>query len=173
MAVLKRRSGFEDAFFFIAVLFTIAIFVLILNKAWIGIKPQLETSINSAMPSDSSVNISATLEGVSSTTRMFDKMLPFVLLGLFAFVFISVSLYINHPIMIIVGIIVLSVALLLGVIYSNVYHQISSSDEFSETNNDLPLTEQFMKFLPMILIVLFVGIVAVIIYSRSGGSGGL
>lgn len=173
MELLKKKSGFEDAFFFIAVLFTIAIFVLILNKAWTGVKPELETSINSVMPSDSSVNISATLESVSSTTRMFDKVLPFILLGLFAFVFISVSLYINHPIMIIVGIIVLAVALLLGVIYSNVYHQISSSDEFSSTNSDLPITEQFMKYLPLIMIILFVGIVAVIIYSRSGGSGGL
>jgi hypothetical protein len=172
MAVLKK-SGFEDAFFVIAVIFTIAIFILIMNNAWSGIRPELETSINQAIPENTAINITKNFDSVTDTGLLFDKLLPLVLIGLFAFVFISVALYINHPIMIVVGIIVLSVAVLLGVIYANIYHQISSSDEFSATNANLPITEQFMKYLPFIILILFVGITIVIIYSRSGGTGGL
>ena len=176
MELLKRRvkkSGFEDAFFIIAVMLTIAIFVLVLNKAWTGIRPNLETSINSAIPENSAINVTTTFDNVTSTTQLFDKLFPLVLLGLFAFVFIGTAIYINHPIMIIVGIIVLSVAVLLGVIYSNIYHQISASDEFSETNASLPITEQFMKYLPGIIVIMFVGITAILIYFRQGQGGGL
>ena len=131
MAILKK-SGFEDAFFVIAVLFTIAIFVLILNKAWVGIKPNLEDSINNAVP-NGSMNVTENFDKVTGTVQLFDKLIPLLIIGLFAFVLIGVSLYINHPIMLIVGIIILGVAIMLGVIYANVYNEISSSDSFSSS----------------------------------------
>ena len=168
-----RKSGFEDAFFVIAVLLTIAIFILVLSKAWSDIRPELETSIQGSLPEDSGINVTENFNNITSTVLLFDKLFPFVLLGLFAFVFIGVALYINHPIMIFVGLIVLAVAVLLAVIYANIYNEISSSDEFAETNANFPIMEQFMKFLPIIIIIMFIGIVAGIIYSRSGGTSGL
>ena len=175
MEVLKpitRKSGFEDSFFIIAVLFAFAIVLLIVNKAWGDMKPNLETSINSALP-DNSINISTTLDQVSSTAQLFDKLLPLLIIGLFAFILIGVSLYINHPIMLIVGIIIMAVAVMLGVIYATVYNEISSSDSFSSTNAQLPITEIFMKYLPIILVMVIVGIVGIILYSRQSGGGGL
>jgi len=99
--------------------------------------------------------------------------LPFILIGLFAFVFIGTAIYFNHPIMIFVGIIILGVAILLGVVYSNVYHQISASDEFSSVNAELSLQEQFMKFLPFIILLIFIAITGAIIYLRQGSGGGV
>jgi len=169
--ILKtKKSGFEDAFFVIAVMLTIAIFILILNKAWGSIRPDLETSIKESLPAGSDVNITKNFDNVTNASRLFDKLFPLVIIGLFAFVFISAYLSINHPIMLIVGIIVFAVALLLSGIYANLYHQISSSEEFTSTNALLPITEIFMKYLPIIILIIFVAITVIIIYSKQGGS---
>lgn len=172
MGVL-RKSGFEDAFFFIAVIFAIAIFGLVIAKAWNSAKPELDSAITSSLPENSSINISTTLNTVTSTIYLLDKLLPLLLIGLFAFVLIGAALYMNHPIMIFVGIIILAIAILLGVIYSNVYNEISSVSEFSEENQHFGITELTMKYLPFILIILFIGILAAIIFSRQGGTNQL
>lgn len=167
-----RKSGFEDAFFFIAVIMTIAIVILILNKAWSSMNEPLAESIQSSLPAGSGVNVSNNFAGVTSTTLLFDKLLPFIIIGLFAFVFIGAAFYMNSPIMIVVGLVVLSIAIMLGAIYANIYHQISSSDEFTSTNASLPITELFMKYLPYIMIIMLVGIVVAVIWSRSSSTGG-
>ena len=170
--IVKRKAGFEDAFFVIAVLFTIAIFVLILAKSWGEMRTPLEEGLNGTLPSDSNVNITKTFDTITSTTTLFSKLLPFVLIGLFAFVFIGTAIYMNHPIMLVVGIIILSVAIMLGAIYSNIYHQISSSDEFTEINDELPIQEMFMKYLPFIIILIFIVIIISIIFLRGKTGGG-
>lgn len=172
MKIKTRKSGFEDAFFIIAVLFAFAIVLLVINKAWSDMRPNLEESINNAVP-EGSMNVTENFDKVTGTVLIFDKLLPLLIIGLFAFVLIGVSLYINHPIMLIVGIIIMGVAIMLGVIYANVYNEISSSDSFSSANATLPLTELFMKYLPFILVIVIVGIVGIIIFSRQQGSGGL
>jgi hypothetical protein len=170
MAVLKlRKSGFEDAFFFIAVVFTIAIFILILSRAWSEMKTPLEDSLTESLPAGSDVNITKTFNNVSSTIILFNTLLPFILIGLFAFVFIGVSVYYGHPMMIVVGLIILSIAILLGAIYSNIYTEIAGSDEFSTQNAELGIQAMFMEYLPFIILLVFIGIIALIIYSRGGG----
>lgn len=166
-----RKSGFEDAIFVMVVLFTIAIFLLILLKAWTSMRTPLEEGIESAMPSGSDVNITKTFDMVTATTILASNLLPLVLIGLFAFVFIGTAIYFNHPMMIIVGIIILGVAIMLGAIYANMYHQISSSDEFTSTNAQLPLQEKFMKYLPYIIFLIFIATILAVIYLRQGSGG--
>lgn len=169
MELLKaRKSGFEDSFFLIIVLFVLCIFVLVLLTAWNGIKTPLNTGILSSMP-NSTINITTTINETTSTLTMFDKLLPFFLIGLFAFVLIGASVYLNHPIMLIVGIILLSVAILLGVIYANVYNQISHNETMSEANSSLTIQELFMKYLPYIVLILITGVIIYVIFMRNGG----
>lgn len=169
-SLIKRKSGFEDAFFVMVVIFAIAIFVLILVKVWSEVRTPLEEGINGALPS-SDVNVSETFDTITSTTSLLGTLLPFLLIGLFAFVFIGTSIYMKSPVMIIVGFIVLAVAILLASIYSNIYHQISASDEFTDTNEVLPIQELFMQYLPFIILILFVGITIAIIFLRSQTGG--
>lgn len=169
-SLVKRKSGFEDAFFVMVVIFAIAIFVLILVKVWSEIRTPLEEGITGALPS-SDVNVTKTFDTITSTTSLLGTLLPFLLIGLFAFVFIGTSIYMKSPVMIVVGFIVLAVAILLASIYSNIYHQISASDEFTSTNDVLPLPELFMQYLPFIILILFVGITIAIIFLRSQTGG--
>jgi len=170
--IVKRKSGFEDAFFVIAVIFTISIFILILAKSWGEMRTPLEEGITGALPSGSDVNVTKTFDNITSTTSLFSTLLPFILIGLFAFVFIGTAIYMNHPIMLVVGIIILAVAILLSSIYANIYHQISESDEFAATNDELPIQEIFMQYLPFIIMLIFIAIIISIIFLRGKSAGG-
>jgi len=172
MGLLIKKSGYEDAFFVMIVLFTIAIFSLILVKSWDSMKDPLKDTIENTLPSDSNVNISKTFNAVSSTTVLVSNLLPFILIGLFAFVFIGTAIYMNHPIMLFIGILVLGVAIMLGMIYANIYQEISTSDEFSSTNDKLVLQGKFMEFLPFIILLIFIAITGTVIYLKQNTARG-
>ena len=166
-----KKSGFEDIFFIIVVLFAVTIFLLVLSKSWGEIKTPLDEGLSESMPAGSGFNITENLNKVTSTTVLFDKLIPFLLIGLLGFVLIGASAYLQHPILAFVGIIVLGVAILLGVVYANVYHQLSASDEFAVTTASFPISDIFMKYLPIWIVIAFIGIVSATIWLRSTGGG--
>jgi preprotein translocase subunit SecG len=75
--------------------------------------------------------------------------------------------------MIIVGVILLGVVITIAVVFSNMYNQISSSPQFASSKAVLPIQDKFMQFLPTIVVLMAIGIVIAIIWSRSKGGGGL
>lgn len=168
MALVKKQ-GFEDTFFVIAVLFAMTIFILIVAKAWSGISPQLDTTLSNVMPDDSPVNVTVTLDQVESTTQAFNTLLPFLLIGLFGFILLGAAIYMQHPIMIFVGIIILAIAILLGAVYSNVYQDIAESDSFSDVSSDFGLFNTYMQYLPILILVMFIGIIIFVVWTRQGG----
>lgn len=166
--IKPKKGGVEDVFFVAIFIVAFALFFIILGKAYGSVKPELDAGLQSAMPSDSTVNVTITLDQTSSTVNFFDKMLPFLLLGLFAFVMIGGSLYFQHPIMLVVGIILLGVALLLGVVYANVYNEIASTDEFGSVRSDFDITDKFLQYLPFIVFIVFI-VIAIFLWIRRGG----
>lgn len=164
-----RKSGFEDAFFVIAVIFTLVIFVIILAKVWGDIKEPLDESITGSLPAGSTYNVTDNFAKITSTTTLFDKLFPLILIGLFALALIGGAIYAQHPIMIFVGIIILAVVILLGVIYSNIYHQIAETDTFTSTTDSFPISDKFMEYLPTILFIMFIAIAAVVLWARGAG----
>lgn len=168
-----RKSGFEDAFFVLVVIFTMVIFILILAKVWGEIKDPLDEGLTGSLPAGSGVNITANFATITSTITLFDKLFPLILIGLFALVLIGGAMYANHPIMIFVGIIILAVAILLAVIFSNVYHQIAETEEFESTTDSFPISDKFMEFLPYIIFLMFMAIGATILWARSRAGVGV
>ena len=166
---IKKSQGFEAWFFVIVVLLAFGLFFLILNKVWGDIKQPLGQGLNSAMPDNSPVNISNTLGQVTGAGLQFDKLIPFILIGLFGFLLISAGTIIRHPIMIFVGVIILAVIILIAVVFSNVYNNISSSDSFASTKAQLPIQDKFMQYLPVIVVLMAIVIIGAILWSRSGG----
>ena len=168
--VKTKKNGFEDTFFVIAVLFTIAIILLIMVKVFGEIKQPLDTALSGAIPNNSGVNMTANLDKVESTGIMFSKLMPLLIIGLIGFVFIGTAIYAKSPFMIFIGIIILAVAFLLGIIYANLYQSIAESDSFADTNAKLSLQGKFMKYLPFVILIMFIAIIAAVLYGRSGGS---
>jgi len=166
---IRKSQGFISIFFVIAVLLAFAIVFLILNKAWGSIKPEIQSGLESAMPTDSSVNISETLNQTTGAGLMFDKLLPFIIIGLFGFVLITAGASLDHPIMLVIGIVVAAVAILLGAVYSNTYQSISESSEFTSTTSQMPIQNLFMHYLPIIIFVIVIGVIVMVIISRRSG----
>jgi hypothetical protein len=168
---VKKAQGFEAWFFVIVILLAIALFFLVLNKAWDSIKTPLGEGLNNAVPanSESSFNITKAIDQTTGAGFMFDKLIPFIIIGLFAFVLIIAGSIVRHPIMIFVGIIILGVIILIAVIYSNLYHSISSTDEFASTTSNMVIQDKFMQYLPYVVFIMAVAIVGGILWSRSSG----
>ena len=170
---VKKGQDFLPFFFVIIILLGFALFFVVLSKVWTSVKPELNTGLQSAMPANSPVNITETLDKTGSTIFTFDKLIPFIIIGLFAFVLITAGMVMNHPIMIVVGIIVFGVAILIAVIYANIYNNITESDEFSSTKAQFGIQDKFMQYLPFIIFIMGIGITAAIIWSRKGGGGSI
>lgn len=165
----KKQQGFVEFFFVIIFLLALCLVIVVLNKVWSEVKDPLNEGLTGAMPDDTSVNITKTLDQTSGSTLIFDKLLPFIIIGLFGFVLIIAGGFMNHPIMIFVGIIVLGVAIMIAGIYSNIYNSITESDEFSSTKADLPIQDKFMQYLPIIIFLIAIGIFIAILWSKKGG----
>ena len=165
---VKKSQGFEAWFFVIVALLAFALVFLVLNMTWSKIKPVINDGLSANMPADG-VNITRTLDQTSNSGLLFDKLIPFLIIGLFAFILIMAGSIIKHPIMIFVGLIILGVVILIAVIYANIYNNISSTDEFSDTKTNMPIQDKFMKYLPFVVFIMAVGIIAGIVYSKTGG----
>jgi len=66
----------------------------------------------------------------------------------------------------------MAIVVLLGVIYANIYNDIATTSEFTSTNDDLPITNKFMEYLPFIGFLMAIGIGAAIMIRRGGIQGG-
>jgi hypothetical protein len=165
-----RNSGFEDIFFVIVFMFAIAFFFIFLSKLTGEVTPAINEGLQSAMPDDTSVNITETLDQTDASTTSYNRLFPFLIIGLLSFIFITGGFIAQHPVMIIVGIILLGVGVLLAVVFANVYHTISTTDEMAGTTAKFGIMDLFMKFLPFIAIISIV-IVALALLLRRGGGG--
>lgn len=172
---VKKSQGFLEMLIIVVFLLAVGLFILVLNNSWNDhIKTPFETGISGALPSDSPFNVSDTLNKTTSATQSFDRLLPFLIIGLIAFLMISAGAYLQHPAMIIVGIIMFGIVILIAVIYSNTYQSIAESSSFSSTNANLPIQSKFMQYLPMIAALLLGAVIFALIWSRRGyGGGGL
>jgi len=171
---IKKSQGFIEMLLVVVFLLAVGLFILILNNSWEQVKDPFDTAISSALPDNSPFNVSETMNQTSGATRSFDKLLPFLIIGLFAFLMISAGAYMQHPIMIFVGIIMFGIVILVAVIYSNVYQDIAESSTFTATNDNLPVQSKFMQWLPIIGSLMVAGVIFALIWSRKGyGGGGL
>lgn len=166
-----RKSGFEDIFFVIAFLMATAIFIIVIARAWNSIQDPLEDSIQGVTPSDSNYNVTKTFERTTDMLNGINVLFPLLMIGLFGFVIITAGAMMKHPIMIVVGIIVFAIAVMFAVIMSNVYHQVSDADQFASTNDNFPVMDMIMRYLPFLVIACFVIIGSVIWINRGSQSG--
>lgn len=167
----KKGEGFFSWFFVIIVLLAVAIALIVINKTYSEIQTPLQEGLSNSINDTENVNITKILNQTGSATLSFDKLLPFLIIGLFAFVLITAGAIIRHPIMIFVGIVILGVVILIAVIFSNVYTEISTTDAFSSTSASMPIQSKFMEYLPSIIFFIALGVVGSILWGKSQGGG--
>jgi len=167
----KSQLGFVSWFFVIVILLAVALFLLVLNKTWSEIKTPLGEGLNNSVPIGDRATISTVLNKTGSSTQSFDKLIPFLIIGLFAFVMILAGSIMKHPIMIFVGLIIMAIIILLAVIYSNLYGNIAGTDAFTDTNDTLPIQNTFMHYLPYIIFIMAIAIGVSLLWRGQSGGG--
>lgn len=167
----KGQTAFEDVLGIIPYLFFAGLLFFIVYFVVGQIKPEMSTALGNSLPSDSPVNISEQMDKTSGGIGLFNVLFPLLLIGLIAMVFVSASFMGSHPVFFFISIILLVVMVLLGVVFSNTYQQITTDTNFGSTADTFNITHVFMKYLPVIAFII-VAIVFIIIYSQSGGGRG-
>lgn len=170
MELLKKRNSFAEIFVVMAIIFGVAMFIIILSYAFSQIEPKLNRGLLSSVPSDSSSNVTTILSKTSTSLTRINILFPLLIAGLFGFVLISAMFLRSHPAFFFIGLMILASALILAAIYSNVYQELTEGDAFSSTSDDFNIMELFMKNLPVIIILFFIAM-AIIMWTRAGGTG--
>ncbi len=172
---IKKRNSFADLtglFFALAVIFGAAIFFLILYNVYNEhLKDKLNDALTSSTPVDASANVTKMLDEAGEGLSRFNPLFPFLIVGVFGFVLVSALMFKSHPAFLFIGLIVLAVALILAVIYSNVYEAIAENPEFINTDSEFTIIGIFLDNLPIVILLLFVAI-AIILYGMSGRTPG-
>jgi len=175
MRQLIKKNGFTDytsLFFVIAVLFGVAIFFIILSYTYGEIQPKISDSLSKAATPETGKNVTEILEQIDTSIIRMNVLFPLLLIGLFGFVMVSALMARSHPAFFFIGLIVLGVTLILAAVYSNVYQEIADDDKFASTTSDFSIMGLFLENLPTVIVIFFIAI-AIILYTRVGGSVGM
>jgi len=166
----KGQTDFISIFFVLVVLFGISIFSIILYNAYDeNIKDNLNDALTSSTPVDSTANVTQMLEDTSGGIRMLNPMFPLLLVGLFGFGLIMALMGKSHPVFFFVGIVILGVAIILAVVFSNAYESITDNANFANAADEFFVMTLVMDNLPLVILILFVVISAVLYGMRGSG----
>ena len=167
----KGQTDFIAIFFVLVVLFGVAIFAVILYNAYDeNIKDNLNAALTSSTPVDANANVTAILEQTSGGIRMLNPMFPLLLVGLFGFGLVMALMGKSHPVFFFVGIVILAVAIILAVVFSNAYESITTNASFTSAASEFSVMTFVMDNLPLIIFILFI-IIAAVLYGMRGSGG--
>jgi len=165
----KGQTDFISLFFVLVVLFGVAIFAVILYNAYDeNIKDNLNDALTSSTPVDANANVTRILEDTSGGISMLNPLFPLLLVGLFGFGLVMALMGRSHPAFLFIGFIILAVAIILAVIFSNTYESITTSPNFSTAAGEFSVLTLVMDNLPLTIFILFVAIAAIMYGLREG-----
>lgn len=169
----RGQTDFISIFFVLVVLFGVAIFAVILYNAYDNnIKDNLNTALTSSTPVDANANITKVLDQTSGGINMLNPLFPLLLVGLFGFGLMTALLGRSHPAFFFVGIVILAVAIILAVIFSNAYESITTNADFNDSAEEFGVMSFIMGHLPLVIFILFIAISIVLYGMRGSGQPG-
>lgn len=170
----KGQLDFDVVFYALAILLSTAILIFVIYYAYGQIRTPFEEGLTNALPAASQNVVNMTTIGSQTIggVGLFDTLYPFLLFGIILMCIVSAMMYNSHPVFFFISIIILAVTILLGVVYSNVYQQITESTEFGSTKDSFSVTTFIMRYLPFIIALLVI-IFMIVMFGKPGGQGGL
>ena len=174
LLIKKGQTGFEESLWVIATMFGVAIFVFILYFAYGQIKEPVSEGLTNAM-SDGGATFNVTDAGdtTQSAIGFFSTLFPFFIFGLILFVAVSAMFIKSHPVFFFVSIVLLIIVIILGVVFANVYEEVSSDSNFGDTDSNLTVMHYVMKYLPWMAAIVIIVLMVIIFSNKSGGTTGL
>lgn len=172
--LLKNKKGnFEQTFFVIVMIFAMGIFLFFLLFFAQETLPRIKESLTDSTPEDPSANVSVILDKTLTSTERYDAWYPFLLFGIFGYLFVTAFFIKSHPMLFFIGIIVLLIALMIGGVFSNIYERLADKEQLSDVNDEMNITRVYMDWLPAIVFAVFLFLAFVLYINKGGATGGL
>jgi len=153
---MNKKGNAFDVIYIMMILFLMAVVTLIavtVYNAWDG----------SGKVTSSTGNIA--LQKANTTLTALDGIFAFVIVMLFILVIISSFMINTHPAFFVVTLILLIIAIILAVQFSNIYEQISEG-ELEDESSRYSIMSYMLDKLPFIIAVIIITI-AVVLYAKA------
>jgi len=146
----KKKGNVFDMFIVIIMLFMAIISIFVVH---IMLNTVDETGIF-----DDYTSAKENINYAKSTATSFDNLVIFIIVGLSLYVIITSAVVWNHPAFFIIGLVMLSIAIVFAAIVSNAFYDFSTESEILDTRLAYPKIIFLMENLP--IYVLIMGIAA-------------
>jgi hypothetical protein len=169
----KSFVDFIGLFFALVLIFGVAIFAFILyNTYQQNVKDGLNTALTHSTPVDANANVTKILEQTGDGIGMLNPLFPLLLVGIVGYIMLLAFMSRSHPAFLFIGLVVLAVAIIAAVTFSNVFESISAKPQFAQTASEFGVINVIMDNLPIVILILFIAIAMVLYALRSGPPAG-
>lgn len=146
---MNKRGTASDVVFAVIFIFSAALGMFILNFVFDTMTNDMvnNTAINS---SDAAVGV---FEGIDTTLNRTDWIVFGVFLGSMLAILVTSWYIAGIPLFMAMYFIIISIGVLASIILSNVWGDFSGSSVFSNTVNNLPITNHIVNYLPFYIVV--------------------
>jgi len=151
-----KRGSLLDIFPIMAILFMSVIVFLVMYTVW--------DKINTAGVFHDDTEANVTMQKTEQVLLSYDNLTLFIFLMLSAVTIVLASQIASHPAWFFISLFVLVIAVIVGVMISNAYEDLSGSDELTIASAKYPKTEFLLDKLPIYVILMLFSI-AVAIYA--------
>lgn len=156
---IKNKKGIADILVFVIIVFSIAIglfvFHFVNKNIHDTLKPELTTEESQT----------ALTEGVTKLNNMLDSLVFIIFIISVALIIITSFLVNVHPVFFVFYLILIPLALILAVILSNTYTEITTQEEFNQTVSSFKMTNFIMNKLPLFTLIV-ISVSAVIVFGK-------
>lgn len=176
----NAQTGLEQVFYVIAYMMFAGLLFFVIYYVWGQVSPAINGALlNSTNYTDpyntyqDSFNITKQSEQTTGGIGLFNSMSILILLGLIIMTLVSAFFIQSHPVFFFISLIVLGVAVMLAVVYSNVYQTITEDTNFGSTASSFPVTNLLMQYLPFLIAIIVIALLIILSWRGSTGGGGL
>lgn len=159
--MMGNKGSVLDLFFVMVSIFVVGITILVGRFLWTEISPELTSHFTST-------TATSVVTTVTSGFAIMDYVFMFMAVGSGVGIIILAYVVDFHPIFIFFTIILLVFAILVAPSLSNVFDEIGSTSELSDTLALYPMMDTFMSNYPLFIMVIGF-LLMIVMYGKAGG----
>jgi hypothetical protein len=148
----NKRGDVGDFVLMIVSVFIIGLMFFVGGKVWTEFKTEI-VEMDEIMD-NGAVNMTAEINQLDVTFNILDPMYAVFFFGFFLALLVSIFYIDSHPGFMVFGLLLFIIILFVGMIMSDVWTTIASSEQLSDEQINFPITYHLMSNLPIYLIIM-------------------
>jgi hypothetical protein len=150
--MINKRGDVGDFIIFIASAFIIGLMIFAGGTVWSAVKGEIE-NMDNIMDAEN-VNMSAEINQLDTAFNILDPGYAVFFFGFYLALLVSIFYIDSHPGYMVFGIILFIIIIFVGMIMSDAWATIASSEQLSDQQITYPITYHLMSNLPIYLIIM-------------------